>query len=163
MTNLGFKQAMAEHGVTVVETAVGDRYVLEAMRAGNFVLGGEQSGHLILLSHSTTGDGVLTGLQLLARMKETNRPLSALAAVLKRLPQVLVAVPVADKAAALAAPNVAAAIAAAETQLGSDGRILVRPSGTEPVVRVMVEAPEQATADSVAQHVAAAIQAASDS
>ena len=160
MTNLGFRKAMAAHGVQVNVTSVGDRYVLEEMRARNLVLGGEQSGHVILLSHSTTGDGVLTGLQLLARMAETGRPLSELASVLTRLPQVLLAVTVKDKSAALGAPDVVDAIATAETTLGTGGRILVRPSGTEPVIRVMVEAAEQATAQSVAERVAAAVQAA---
>jgi phosphoglucosamine mutase len=163
MTNLGFKRAMATHGVAVAETPVGDRYVLEEMRARNLVLGGEQSGHLILLSHSTTGDGLLTGLQLLARMAETGRSLAELAGVLRRLPQVLLAVRVQDKAAALDAPAVIDAIAAAEASLGADGRILVRPSGTEPVVRVMVEAPEEAIAQSIAERVATAVQTASDS
>jgi phosphoglucosamine mutase len=138
MANLGFKRAMAAHGIDVVETAVGDRYVLEAMRAHGLALGGEQSGHVVLAEHATTGDGVLTALQVLSVMARTGRTLADLAAVMTRLPQVLVNVRVADKAAALAA--VSGAVAEAEAALGDTGRVLVRPSGTEPLVRVMVEA-----------------------
>jgi phosphoglucosamine mutase len=138
MANLGFKRAMAAHGIDVVETAVGDRYVLEAMRAHGLDLGGEQSGHVVLAEHATTGDGVLTALQVLSVMARTGRTLADLAAVMTRLPQVLVNVRVADKAAALAAA--AGAVAEAEAALGDAGRVLVRPSGTEPLVRVMVEA-----------------------
>ncbi|HET7531329.1 MAG TPA: phosphoglucosamine mutase [Mycobacteriales bacterium] len=155
MSNLGFKKAMAEHGVAVAETAVGDRYVLERMRAGGFVLGGEQSGHVILLEHATTGDGVLTGLHLLARMAETGRGLAELAGVVTRLPQVLVNVRVTDKDEAMS--RLAPLSAQADADLGADGRVLVRPSGTEPLVRVMVEAPTEEQARAVAESLAAAV------
>ncbi|MFV2178115.1 phosphoglucosamine mutase [Actinomadura sp. LOL_016] len=154
MSNLGFKLAMREAGITVVETAVGDRYVLEAMKAGGFVFGGEQSGHVILLDHATTGDGVLTGLQLLAAMARRGRPLDELAKVMTRLPQVLVNVRDVDKTRAKTSPELAAAVAAAEADLGETGRVLIRPSGTEPMVRVMVEAASQERAQSVAEHLA---------
>jgi phosphoglucosamine mutase len=159
MTNLGFKQAMTARGITVIETAVGDRYVLEAMRAGGFVLGGEQSGHLVFADHATTGDGVLTALQLLGRVAATGRPLAEVASVMARLPQVLLNVPVADREAATADPGLAEVLTAAETDLGADGRVLVRPSGTEPVVRVMVEAPTEDQARATAERVAAAVPA----
>jgi phosphoglucosamine mutase len=157
MTNLGFRRAMTEQGVDVAETAVGDRHVLERMLADGYVLGGEQSGHLVLLDHATTGDGLLTGLHLLARMAQTGESLSALAAVMTRLPQVLVNVPVADRDVALASPTLAEAIAAAEAALGDSGRLLVRASGTESLIRVMVEAPEEDRARAVAEEVAGAL------
>jgi phosphoglucosamine mutase len=155
MSNLGFKKAMAEHGIVVADTAVGDRYVLERMRTDGYRLGGEQSGHVILLDHATTGDGVLTGLHLLARMAETGRPLDALAQVMARLPQVLVNVRVADKDAAMATLSELSERAGSE--LGDDGRVLVRPSGTEPLIRVMVEAPTEEQARTVAETLAAAV------
>ena len=157
MTNLGFKHAMATHGIEVVETPVGDRYVLEAMLERGCCLGGEQSGHLVFLEHSTTGDGILTALQLLARMVETGRPLAALASVMTRLPQVLLNVRVTDKNAAMSSPRLREVIAAVERELGADGRVLVRPSGTEPFVRVMVEAPTPEQATAAAERVAAAV------
>jgi phosphoglucosamine mutase len=157
MTNLGFHRAMAAHGIEVVETAVGDRYVLEAMRAGGYLLGGEQSGHVVFLDHATTGDGSLTALQLMSRVAATGRPLAELVAVMSRLPQVLVNVRVADKTAAMGASGLAAAKAAVERQLGDNGRVLVRPSGTEPVVRVMVEAPTEQEAQQAADRLAAAL------
>ena len=150
MANLGFRKAMAEAGIEVIEVPVGDRYVLEAMRAGQFVLGGEQSGHLILLDHATTGDGLLTGLQLLAVMARTGRPLHELARVMTRYPQVLVNVPVEDKAEVAASADLAAAVSAARSELGASGRVLVRPSGTEQAVRVMVEALDGGQAKRVA-------------
>ena len=155
MANLGFKRAMASYGIEVVETAVGDRYVLEAMRERGIALGGEQSGHVILADHSTTGDGVLTALQVLSVMARTGRSLADLAAVMERLPQVLVNVRVADKDTALASAR--DAVALAEEELGDEGRVLVRPSGTEPLVRVMVEATSEETARAVAERVAAAV------
>jgi phosphoglucosamine mutase len=155
MTNLGFHQAMAAHGIRVAETAVGDRYVLERMRAEGLALGGEQSGHVILADHATAGDGILTGLHLLARIAQTQRSLADLAGVMRRLPQVLVNVPVADKAAALAALE--PLVATASSDLGSDGRVLVRASGTEPLVRVMVEATTMERAERVAESLAATI------
>jgi phosphoglucosamine mutase len=155
MANLGFKRAMASYGIDVVETAVGDRYVLEALRANDLRLGGEQSGHIVMTDHATTGDGVLTALQVLSVMARTGRSLADLASVMTRLPQVLLNVPVADKQAALAAAREAVEIA--EQELGDDGRVLVRPSGTEPLVRVMVEATDEDTARATAERIAAAI------
>ena len=154
MSNLGFRLAMAREGVTVVETAVGDRYVLEAMRAGGYALGGEQSGHVILTEHATTGDGTLTALQLLARCAATGKPLDELAAVMDRLPQVLVNVSGVDRAGVDSCAPLQAAVREAEAELGATGRVLLRPSGTEPVVRVMVEAPDKARADAVAARLA---------
>jgi phosphoglucosamine mutase len=154
MTNLGFRQAMASHGVEVVQTAVGDRYVLEAMRAGGHTLGGEQSGHIIFLDRATTGDGVLTALRLLAIMARTGQPLSDLAKVMRRLPQVLINVRVADRDGLTSSAAVIRAVAAAEAALGDQGRVLVRASGTEPLVRVMVEAETEAGARAVAERLA---------
>ncbi len=158
MTNLGFKHAMAAQGVRVVETPVGDRYVLEEMRRGGFTLGGEQSGHLVFLDHATTGDGVLTALQLLGTVAASRRPLADLAATMTRLPQVLVNVRVSDKAAATHSPPAVDAVAAAERDLDGEGRVLVRPSGTEPVVRVMVEAGSEARARQVAERIAGVLE-----
>jgi phosphoglucosamine mutase len=161
MANLGFRHAMSEHGIAVVATPVGDRYVLEAMRAGGFVLGGEQSGHLVFLEHATTGDGMLTALQLLARMRSTGATLREVAAVMNRLPQVLLNVrtgAAGDRAALCADSRVVAAVDRADAQLQGSGRVLLRPSGTEPLVRVMVEATDQATADAVALEVATAVE-----
>lgn len=157
MSNLGLTLAMAEVGITTVQTAVGDRYVLEAMRSGGYDLGGEQSGHLVIARHATTGDGVLTALQLAARVAETGASLADLAASIPRLPQVLVNVGGVDRARAQDDPGVRDAVAAAEARLGQDGRVLLRPSGTEPVVRVMVEAREQAVAEQVANELAAVV------
>ncbi len=142
MSNLGLRLAMQRHGVSTVQTSVGDRYVLEEMRAGGYSLGGEQSGHVVMLDHATTGDGVLTGLHLLARVAQTGRSLADLASVMDRLPQVLVNVRGVDKARAAQDAGLAEAVAKAEAELGDTGRILLRPSGTEPLVRVMVEAAE---------------------
>jgi phosphoglucosamine mutase len=154
MANLGFKLAMHAEGIAVVETGVGDRYVLEAMRAGGFVLGGEQSGHLIIADHATTGDGLLTAMQVLARMAETGRPLGELAGVVERLPQVLVNVRDVDRSAVGGSAPIAAAVAESEARLGGRGRVLLRPSGTEPVIRVMVEAPTQEQAQAEADALA---------
>jgi phosphoglucosamine mutase len=154
MSNLGFRLAMRGAGVTVVETGVGDRYVLEAMRAGEYVLGGEQSGHIIMLDHATTGDGMLTALHLLAATAHDRVPLAGLAKVMTRYPQVLVNVPGVDKARVAASPELASEITAAEAELGDSGRILVRPSGTEPTVRVMVEATNADHAESLAARLA---------
>ena len=139
MSNLGFVQAMQREGVEVRQTKVGDRYVLEAMKASGFTLGGEQSGHVIMTDHATTGDGLLTALQVLARMARTRQSLATLAGVMTRLPQVLVNVSGVDKAR-VDDPVLTAAVEHAESELGESGRVLLRPSGTEPVVRVMVEA-----------------------
>ena len=160
MSNLGFRNAMQDAGITVVETAVGDRYVLEAMQGGHFGLGGEQSGHIIMLDHATTGDGLLTALHLLATAARQALPLADVAAVMTKYPQVLVNVPGVDKARVSASAELAAAVAAAKEQLGTSGRVLVRPSGTEPAVRVMVEAVEIEQAEQTADRLAAAVQAA---
>ncbi|GAA2450305.1 phosphoglucosamine mutase [Actinomadura vinacea] len=160
MSNLGFKIAMRDAGITVVETAVGDRYVLEAMKDGGFAFGGEQSGHVIMLDHATTGDGVLTGMHLLAAIARRGRPLDELAKVMNRLPQVLINVKGVDKSRAGTSPELAAAVAAAETDLGDSGRVLIRPSGTEPMVRVMVEAASEEQAKSVAEHLAGVVKSA---
>lgn len=150
MANLGFTLAMRAAGITVVHTGVGDRYVLEAMRANGYILGGEQSGHVILSDHATTGDGLLTALHLLAEVARTGTTLAQAAAVVDKLPQVLVNVKGVDKQAAAQSSAVAAAVTSAEALLGETGRVLLRPSGTEPVVRVMVEAPTLAQAEEVA-------------
>jgi phosphoglucosamine mutase len=160
MANLGFKIAMEREGVTVVETAVGDRYVLEAMRAGGLSVGGEQSGHVILLDHANTGDGTLTGIHLLARVAETGKPLNELAAVMRRLPQVLVNVKGVDKSRAHTSARIAEAVGAAQSELGTRGRVLLRPSGTESLVRVMVEAESHDLAESVAHRLADVVRAA---
>jgi len=157
MTNLGFHHAMAALGIDVLTTPVGDRYVLETMRERGLNLGGEQSGHLIDLDHATTGDGVLAALQILRIMRTTGSSLAELATVMRRLPQVLVNVTDVDRDALAGSARVAEAVAAAEARLGSTGRVLVRPSGTEPLVRVMVEAPEQGTAEEVAAAIATAV------
>jgi len=154
MSNLGFTQAMEAAGITVEQTRVGDRYVLEAMRKGGFDLGGEQSGHVVMLEHATTGDGVLTGLHLMSRMVTTGRSLADLASVMTRLPQVLVNVPGVDKSRAATDPELSRAVAEASAQLGSSGRVLLRPSGTESLVRVMVEATTFDQADTIAHRLA---------
>jgi phosphoglucosamine mutase len=161
MSNLGLKLAMQDAGIKLVETRVGDRYVLEALRAGGFALGGEQSGHVVMPAHSTTGDGVLTGLHLLSRVAATGRTLAELAAVVNRLPQILINVPVADRAAAAEAADVTAAVSAAMSELDGSGRVLLRPSGTEQLVRVMVEAPTKELAGEVAERIATLVRAAS--
>jgi phosphoglucosamine mutase len=154
MSNLGLRLAMESAGIRTVQTAVGDRYVLEEMRRNGYSLGGEQSGHVVMLDHATTGDGILTALQLLARMRQTGRPLAELASVVQRLPQVLVNVPGVDKARAADDEAVIKAVAAAEADLGGSGRVLLRPSGTEPLVRVMVEAADTEHARLVADRLA---------
>jgi phosphoglucosamine mutase len=143
MSNYGLHQALTAAGLQVHQTRVGDRYVLEEMLRTGAVLGGEQSGHIILLEHNTTGDGLITGVQLLAVMAATGRPLAELAAVMPHLPQLLVNVRVSDKEAAMDHPELLAAVAAAREQLSGRGRVLVRPSGTEPIIRLMVEGPDR--------------------
>ncbi|HEU5428018.1 MAG TPA: phosphoglucosamine mutase [Actinocrinis sp.] len=160
MANLGFKIAMEREGLTVIETAVGDRYVLEAMRADGLSIGGEQSGHVILLDHANTGDGVLTGLHLLARVAETGKPLGELAAVMRRLPQILINVKGVDKSRVHSAPQISEAVKAVEAELGESGRVLLRPSGTEPMVRVMVEAESHDLAESIAHRLAGVVRGA---
>jgi phosphoglucosamine mutase len=154
MSNLGFHHAMRDAGIAVLTTAVGDRYVLDELRARNLSLGGEQSGHVVFTDAATTGDGLLTALHIMSRMASTGRTLADLASLVQRLPQTLVNVPVTDRVAVAASPAVAAAVDDAAIELGDDGRILLRPSGTEQLVRVMVEAPTQLVADSVAERVA---------
>ena len=156
MSNLGFRLAMDAAGIKVVETAVGDRYVLEALDAGHLSLGGEQSGHVIFRDRATTGDGLLTGVVLADAVRRSGRPLADLAAAaMTRLPQVLVNVPVDEPmpdAADTTAPPRSPPI---EAELGGRGRVLVRPSGTEPLVRVMVEAPTEVAARAAADRLAA--------
>ncbi len=156
MSNLGFVQALHGAGVDVLRTAVGDRYVLEAMKTHGFTLGGEQSGHVILSRHATTGDGILTALQVLDRMAETGKPLAGLAGAMTRLPQVLVNVPGVDKQRTHD-PAVSAAVVEAEDELGNAGRVLLRASGTEPLVRVMVEAATADRAREVAERLASVV------
>lgn len=153
MSNLGFVQALTAEGVVVRRTAVGDRYVLEDMKSGGYSLGGEQSGHVIMSEHATTGDGVLTALQVLRRMVSTGSSIADLAGVMTRLPQVLVNVAGVDRARTDDVALVAA-VAEAEAELGESGRVLLRPSGTEPLVRVMVEAPTTEQAQAVAERLA---------
>ena len=160
MSNLGLHLAMRSVGITVRTTGVGDRYVLEELRAGEYSLGGEQSGHIVMPAMGSTGDGIVTGLRLMTRMVQTGSSLTALAAPMQTLPQVLINVHVTDKDTAAAAPAVRTAIGDAEAELGDTGRILLRPSGTEPVIRVMVEAPEADIAQRVANRVAEAVSSA---
>ncbi len=154
MSNLGFVQAMKAAGLGVRQTKVGDRYVLEAMKVSGYTLGGEQSGHVIMSRHATTGDGILTALHVLDRMSSSGRSLADLAGVMRRLPQVLVNVPGVDKGRADEDFVLAAAIAEAEAELGDSGRVLLRPSGTEPLVRVMVEARDAEHARRCAERIA---------
>jgi phosphoglucosamine mutase len=154
MSNLGFVNAMRDAGITVQQTKVGDRYVLEAMKAGGFTLGGEQSGHVVMLDHARTGDGVLTALHLMNRMATSGQSLAQLASVMTRLPQVLINVPGVDKTRAATDPQLSAALVEAEAELGASGRVLLRPSGTESLVRVMVEAESYEAANGVAHRLA---------
>jgi len=158
MSNLGFMHAMAESGIQVVTTAVGDRYVLEAMLQSDFNLGGEQSGHVIMRDHANTGDGLLTALQLLAEVKRSGQTLQELSRVMVRFPQVLINVKNVAKERLSTSTAIAAAVKAAETELGSNGRVLLRASGTEPLVRVMVEAQSDAVAQSVATKLAQVVE-----
>lgn len=160
MSNLGFKLAMEREGIALVQTAVGDRYVLEEMKERGFALGGEQSGHVIILDHATTGDGTLTGLLLAARVAQTGRTLKDLASVMERLPQVLINVPDVDKSRVKTSAELASAVTEAERELGATGRVLLRSSGTEPLVRVMVEAADIDQARSVAGRLADAVKSA---
>ena len=157
MSNLGFIQALERDNIHVIQTDVGDRYVLEQMRAGGYSLGGEQSGHVIMSAHATTGDGILTALQVAARMASTGTSLAELAGVVTRLPQVLLNVPDVDKARAHSDTVLQDEVAAAAARLGDTGRVLLRQSGTEPVVRVMVEAQTHEEANEVAEHLAGVV------
>jgi phosphoglucosamine mutase len=155
MSNLGFMHAMKEAGIEVVTTAVGDRYVLEKMLEGDFSLGGEQSGHLIMREFANTGDGILTALQLAQEVVRTGKPLSELAASMQRFPQVLINVPNVAKEKLESSKAIGDAVAQAEAKLADNGRVLLRASGTEPLVRVMVEA----SSDNLAQEIAATLAA----
>lgn len=159
MSNLGLKRAMQKHGIELVETKVGDRYVLEALAEHGLSLGGEQSGHVIMSEHATTGDGILTGLQLAAEMARTGKTIAELASVMTVFPQVLENVRGVDRARLDGHAGVAAAVAAVEAELGDSGRVLLRASGTEPMVRVMVEAADDATARAMADRLAAVVKA----
>lgn len=158
MSNLGLKLALRDAGISLRETAVGDRYVLEGMRDGGFSLGGEQSGHVIFADYATTGDGVLTGLQLAAQVAMTGRSLKELSTIMTKLPQVLINVKGVDKASVNSDDGVQRAVQEAQKTLGETGRVLLRPSGTEPVVRVMVEAADMATAERTAETLAGVVQ-----
>lgn len=149
MSNIGFIKAMTEQGIEIIKAPVGDRYVMEEMKKGGYLLGGEQSGHIIMLAHNTTGDGLLTALQLTDIMVESQKPLSELRSVMRTYPQVLINVRVQTKDGWKENAKIQAAIARVEDILGSDGRVLVRPSGTEPLIRVMAEGPEE---DSLRQY-----------
>ncbi len=154
MSNLGLRLAMKENDINLIETAVGDRYVLEAIREGSYTLGGEQSGHVIFTQWATTGDGVLTGLRLMAEVARTKKTLAELTSVMKVYPQVLVNVRGVDKTKVESNPALAAIVAEAEAELASTGRVLLRASGTEPLVRVMVEAADEGSAQSWADRIA---------
>lgn len=158
MSNLGFHKALEKKGINVVATDVGDRYVLEQLREGDYNFGGEQSGHIIFLNHSTSGDGMLTAIQLIDIMKETGKPLSELAAEMTIYPQMLKNVPVNDKRQALSNSNIMAEIERAKDELGETGRVLVRPSGTESLIRVMVEAETKEECEKYVNQLANAIE-----
>lgn len=160
MANLGLRRALAAHDITVIETPVGDRHVLAAMEEHDLVLGGEQSGHLIFRDHAVTGDGPLAGILLLEAMVRSGRPLSELASVVTKYPQVLRNVRVSERSGLDAADGFWAEVRAVEAELGADGRVLVRPSGTEPVVRVMVEASDEQTAIAATDRLTAALESA---
>ncbi|WP_096270720.1 phosphoglucosamine mutase [Paucisalibacillus globulus] len=158
MSNIGFYKALEENGMRSDKTAVGDRYVMEEMRKGGYNLGGEQSGHIIFLDYSTTGDGMLSAIQLVNVMKETGKPLSELASEMTVFPQVLKNVRVTDKEKALNDPTIKQEVDKVEAALGSNGRVLVRPSGTEPLVRVMVEAPTKEECEQYTNQIANVIE-----
>ena len=157
MSNLGLRKSMAQHGITLIESAVGDRYVLEDLATSGASLGGEQSGHIILTEHSTTGDGILTGIQLAREVVRTGKTLAELADVMDVYPQVLINVSGVDRSRLADDDEVLAAIVAAEAELGDTGRVLLRPSGTEALIRVMVEAADESTATRVAESLAAVV------
>jgi len=161
MTNLGFRLAMQERAITVLETDVGDRHVLAALDADGLSLGGEQSGHIIFRSLSTTGDGILTGIALADLMLRAGRPLAELAeGLVERVPQRLVNVPIPQPERLADCAEVWDAVVKAEAELGHEGRVLLRPSGTEPLVRVMVEARDEAQANAVAAQLAGVVESA---
>ena len=158
MSNLGLKIAMKQAGIEMIETKVGDRYVLEVIREGGYTLGGEQSGHVIFARHATTGDGILTGLQLLAQMSATGKSLQELASAMTIYPQVLINVPEVDKTKVDSDQELQKVVQEAKTELGETGRVLLRASGTEPLVRVMVEAQDAGTAQSWAERIARVVE-----
>ena len=158
MSNLGLRLAMRSAGIEMLETKVGDRYVLETMREGGYTLGGEQSGHVIFSRFATTGDGILTGMQLLAEMNRTGKSLAELASVMTVFPQVLINVRGVDRSRVDSDADVQAAVVEAEADLGDTGRVLLRASGTEPLVRVMVEAADEGTAQSWAERIARVVE-----
>ena len=154
MSNLGLTHAMRDHGIKVVQTKVGDRYVLEEMREHGYSIGGEQSGHMILLEHNSTGDGLMTAVQFLAAIKRSGKTVDEAASAIPKFPQTLINVKVADKETVSENAKVKDVVAAAEAELGDDGRVVLRPSGTEPCVRVMVEAKDAEVADRLANTIA---------
>jgi phosphoglucosamine mutase len=154
MSNLGLERSLERHGVGLVRTQVGDRYVVEAMRAGGYNLGGEQSGHVVFLDHNTTGDGLITALQTLAVMRRKEQPLSELVKDFVRYPQVLVNVRVAEKRPIESLPEMQDAIRKVEAELAGSGRVLIRYSGTEPKVRIMVEGEDEACVKAYANDLA---------
>ncbi len=154
MTNLGFDLAMREEGINVIKTNVGDKYVLQEMLRCGAILGGEQSGHVIFLEHNPTGDGIITALQLMSVIRDSGKKLSELTSVMMRLPQVLINIEVADKGKLKDSPKILKAVEEAERKLGEKGRILVRPSGTESLIRVMVESDTKEKANTIAEEVA---------
>lgn len=158
MSNLGFYKALENEGIKSNKTKVGDRYVVEEMRKGNYNLGGEQSGHIVMMDYNTTGDGLLTGVQLAAVIKMSGKPLSELAAQMKKYPQSLINVKVTDKHHVEDNEDVKKVMDEVETEMNGEGRILVRPSGTEPLVRVMVEASTDEDAQRFAQRIADKVQ-----
>ncbi|MCL2631759.1 MAG: phosphoglucosamine mutase [Coriobacteriia bacterium] len=157
MANLGFIRALEAMGINVVQTDVGDSKVLAAMLEGGYVLGGEQSGHIIFLEHNSTGDGLVSALQLLVAMRYFDQPLYQLKQIMKKYPQVMINVEVSDKARVMASVRLITAVRAVEAELGNSGRVLLRPSGTEPKIRVMVEAQEQETAQNSAEKLASLV------
>lgn len=158
MANIGFFKGIEEVGLKAVQTAVGDRYVMEEMRKGGYNLGGEQSGHVIFLDYNTTGDGILTGLQLVNTMRKAGKKLSEMKTIMRKFPQVLVNVRVGDKSKLKGNQAVAEAIQAVEAELGSNGRVLVRPSGTESLIRVMAEGPDKEQVEAYVQRIAEVVQ-----
>ncbi len=158
MSNLGFYKALEKQGIQSIPTKVGDRYVVEEMKKNGYNLGGEQSGHIIFLDHNTTGDGMLTGLQLVNILKQTKKPLSELAKEMPKYPQELVNIRVADKHNVTNNEKVKEVIAQVESEMNGNGRVLVRPSGTEPVVRVMVEAPTSEECEAYVNRIAKVVE-----
>ena len=159
MSNLGFHKAVEAANMTALETQVGDRYVVEEMRKNGYNFGGEQSGHIVFLDYNTTGDGMLSGIQLLNVMKQTGKKLSELAEEVITYPQKLVNIRVSDKYGAMDVPAIKTVIEEVEKEMNGDGRILVRASGTEPLLRVMAEAPTQEKVDIYVERIAAVVRA----